>query len=128
MAGRGFLDRLWFSFSPAEGAPSGVLRIQRVPGLLGLDGGGGGDSGLVGAGWVRCYALYMAGEKRKEEEVAELQDPVEKGRVKNPELPRGPRSRENARARNGSFHGVLAGVEPKRAFLWMVAFGGILGG
>eukprot|EP00913_Durusdinium_trenchii_P006764 g6358.t1 len=36
--------------------------------------------------FFRSYALYMAGEKRKEEEIAEVPDPVEKGQVKNPEL------------------------------------------
>lgn len=41
--------------------------------------------------FFRCYALYLAGEKRKDEEIAEIQDPVEKCQVKNQELRLGSR-------------------------------------
>lgn len=36
--------------------------------------------------FIRLYALYLAGEKRKEEEAMEVADPVEKCQVKNQEL------------------------------------------
>eukprot|EP00929_Paragymnodinium_shiwhaense_P009810 TRINITY_DN114165_c0_g1_i1.p1 TRINITY_DN114165_c0_g1~~TRINITY_DN114165_c0_g1_i1.p1 ORF type:complete len:641 (-),score=163.95 TRINITY_DN114165_c0_g1_i1:30-1952(-) len=36
--------------------------------------------------FLRLYALYLAGEKRREEEVMEVADPVEKCQVKNQEL------------------------------------------
>jgi anaphase-promoting complex subunit 8 len=38
--------------------------------------------------FLRFYSLYLAGEKRKEEEVMEISDPVEKCQVKNVELSR----------------------------------------
>lgn len=36
--------------------------------------------------FLRLYALYLAGEKRREEEAVEISDPVEKCQVKNAEL------------------------------------------
>merc|ERR1719171_364603 len=36
--------------------------------------------------FVRLYSLYLAGEKRREEEAMEVADPVEKCQVKNQEL------------------------------------------
>mmetsp|Transcript_30547 Transcript_30547/g.77136 ORF Transcript_30547/g.77136 Transcript_30547/m.77136 type:complete len:618 (-) Transcript_30547:118-1971(-) len=36
--------------------------------------------------FIRLYALYLAGEKRREEEAAEVAEPVEKCQVKNAEL------------------------------------------
>ncbi|CAE7545177.1 APC8 [Symbiodinium natans] len=36
--------------------------------------------------FFRCYALYLAGEKRREEDAAEVSDPAESSRVRNTEL------------------------------------------
>eukprot|EP00742_Colponemidia_sp_Colp-10_P007638 GILJ01008232.1.p1 GENE.GILJ01008232.1~~GILJ01008232.1.p1 ORF type:complete len:550 (-),score=76.95 GILJ01008232.1:140-1789(-) len=36
--------------------------------------------------FLRCYSLYLAGEKRKEEEILEQADPLEKSQVVNREL------------------------------------------
>lgn len=58
----------------------GMREYSRAASVLGK------DQQSPAAVFFRSYALYLAGEKRKEEEIAEVQDPVEKGQVKNPEL------------------------------------------
>ncbi|CAJ1329486.1 unnamed protein product [Effrenium voratum] len=72
-------SRTWGALMLAK-AHLGMREYSRAASVLGR------ENQTPCAIFFRCYALYMAGEKRKEEEVAELQDPVEKGRVKNPEL------------------------------------------
>mmetsp|Transcript_17375 Transcript_17375/g.25507 ORF Transcript_17375/g.25507 Transcript_17375/m.25507 type:complete len:774 (+) Transcript_17375:151-2472(+) len=36
--------------------------------------------------FIRCYALYMAGERRKGEDVEELREPLERTKLRNPNL------------------------------------------
>ena len=65
----------------------GMREYSRAASVLGKDLEGApviflrclGRLSSPGWGWgraARSYALYLAGEKRKEEEIAEVQDPV----------------------------------------------------
>jgi len=85
------------------GASSTAAKAARAAVAIGggrIGGGGGtGDSsgdlvmgpplpGLSALGtYLRAYSLYMAGEKRREEEMVELRDPLDRGTSRNAVLP-----------------------------------------
>jgi len=75
------------SLNPTEGEvykPSGIRKVETKGGDLTIL--PPRDSLTSFGVYLRAYALFMAGEKRKEEEVLELRDPLERTAMKNVNL------------------------------------------